>query len=92
VFGAYLSAVGISLVFLTLLIVAGICIVVRRLFQEEPKAPLKQDLRKVAAIAAVYCYIDDVTRSGPRPIRSGTSSRWSVVARSEATQRRIGEQ
>lgn len=88
-FGAYLSAVGISLVFLTLIIVAAICIVVRRLFQEEQKAPpLKQDLRKVAAIAAVHCYINDVTRSGPRPIRSGTTSRWSVVARSEATQRR----
>lgn len=84
-----MSAVGISLVFLTLLIVAVISIVARRLFQEEPKAPpLMQDLRKVAAIAAVHCYIDDVARSGPRPIRSGASSRWSVVARSEATQRR----
>lgn len=86
-FGAYLSAVGISLVFLTLIIVAAVCIVVRRLFPEEPQAPLKQDLRKVAAIAAVHCYIDDVTLSGPGPIRSGTTSRWSVVARSEATQR-----
>lgn len=91
-FGAYLSAVGVSVVFLTLFIVAAVCIVARRLFQGEPKAPPHvRDLRKVAAIATVHCYIDDVTRSGPGPVTSGTSSRWSVVARAEATLRGVGE-
>lgn len=91
VFGAYMSLVGVAVVFVTLLAVAATSEGLRRLVdgKKETQPRDTKELARVAAIAAVHCYIglDEVRR--PRLRIRTRPSRWSAVARVEAL--RIGE-
>lgn len=91
VFGVYVSLVGVAVVFVTLLAVAATSKGMQRLLGIKTEAP-QSDLQKrarVAAMAAVHCYLGLREHRHPR-LRVGAGlSRWSAVARVESL--RIGE-
>lgn len=90
-FGVYMSLVGVAVVFVTLLAVAAASEAMQRLLGGRTEAA-QSDLQKrarVAAMAAVHCYIGLREHRRPR-LRVGAGlSRWSAVARVESL--RIGE-
>ncbi|UCH57402.1 MAG: hypothetical protein JSV18_00310 [Candidatus Bathyarchaeota archaeon] len=86
-FGLYLTALGVALVFLTLLAVAAFSELIRKVFptkvvEEEGKA----ELVKVAATAAVLAFMESEGGSSSRRIESG-ESRWEAAAKSEVMER-----
>ena len=92
VFGVYASLVGIAFVFLTLLAVAAASVGMRRLLGDKTEAqPTNPQKRmRVAAMAAVHCYIDVKEVSPPRLKVEAGESLWSAVARVEALRIRGG--
>lgn len=81
-FGLYLSAIGASVVFVALLIIALICIGVRRIFKA--KKPEKTKLRQVAALAAISQLMEDDALGLEGKVLSEGRSNWLAVARLEA--------
>ena len=83
-YGIYISAVGVAIVFVSLLTIAIASEAVLRLFRG--KVPMKhaRDLLKVAALAATcYCVGAEIPRPS-KPVASETTINWSVAARIEA--------
>lgn len=81
-YGVYLSAIGASVVFAALLIITLTCMVVKRIFKAEE--PEKMNLREVAALAAIYQFMEGGAPSLERKAPSGGHSNWSAIARLEA--------
>ena len=84
IYGIYISAVGVAIVFVSLLTIAVAGEAALRLFRG--KTPMKpaRDLMKVAALAAA-CYCAEAEISHP-PERAASDSptNWSVAAKIEA--------
>lgn len=87
-FGLYLSAVGITLVFATLLTIGLLSEVTRRMFlkMEEP-LDRKVKPAKAAAIAAVLMLTESEATYRPSPIATEGDERWKAAARNEAVDR-----
>lgn len=84
-YGVYLSVVGVTIVFATLLAIALASEAVRRIFHSRMK-PVDSEgkLVRVAAVAATYCYMGSrVGRPHKRMVSEGRTH-WSAVARMEA--------
>jgi hypothetical protein len=85
-FGLYISAVGIALVFASLLAIGLLIEVTKRLFREREE-PTERDRRlsKVAAAAAVLMF-SEVERIYPVSKAEGTGH-WRAAAKIEALDR-----
>lgn len=85
-FGLYISAVGIALVFASLLAIGLLIEVTKRLFREGEK-PTERDRRlsKVAAVAAVLTFSEG-ERIYQEPKAEGTGH-WRAAAKIEALDR-----
>ena len=86
-FGLYVTAIGVGLVFFSLLIVAVLSRVLTRVFRNQQK-PIEEtgDNRKIAAVSAVFASME----GSPKEVssRDEAYSRWKTTARSEAVSRR----
>jgi Na+-transporting methylmalonyl-CoA/oxaloacetate decarboxylase gamma subunit len=92
-FGLYLSAVGIALVFATLLAIGLLSEVTRRMFlnMEEP-LDRKVKPAKAAAIAAVLMLTGSEVTYRPSAIATEGDERWKAAARNEAVDRGMGQE
>lgn len=83
-FGFYLAIVGVSIVFATILAIALASEAIQIIFRPREKQVQEENLMRVAAIAATYCYMGSETAYSPRRMVSEGGGRWSAVARVEA--------
>lgn len=88
IFGVYASLVGIAIVFVTLVAVAAASEVLRRLLirRSETIPAVEKKRARAAAMAAVHYYLSH--EDHPRTRAASKQSRWSIVARIEATRGR----
>ncbi len=93
VFGLYLSAVGIALVFTTLLAIGLLSEVTRRMFLKTEE-PLDRKVKpaKAAAIAAVLMLTESEATYRPSPIATEGDERWKAAARNEAVDKGMGQE
>jgi hypothetical protein len=84
IYGIYISAVGVAIVFVSLLTIAVAGEVALRLFQG--KTPMKpaRNLLKVAAIAAAFYCVETEISHPPERVASDSPTNWSVAAKIEA--------
>ena len=84
-FGVYLSVVGVTIVFATLIAIVLANEAVRRIFRGRMK-PVEHEgkLVRVAAVAATYYFMGTKIGHPPRRMVSEGRTLWSVVARMEA--------
>lgn len=85
-FGVYVSIVGVAVVFITLLIVAASIMVMRRLIGGgiETTVTESRSKKQVAAVSAIFYYLDLEEHASPRIRVLEGQSNWSKVARVES--------
>jgi Na+-transporting methylmalonyl-CoA/oxaloacetate decarboxylase gamma subunit len=84
VFGLYLSAIGVTIVFTTLLIIVVVSYTVFRFFHIKASVEPKKELMKVAALAATYTYLEKKIASPSKLVASDVPTNWSAIARIES--------
>ena len=93
-FGVYVSVVGVSVVLVTLLVVAASIMVMRRLIGGgiEATVPEPRSKKQVAAISAIFYYLDLNGRASPRIRAREEQSNWTKVARIESLRMGISDE
>ena len=84
VFGLYLSAIGVAIVFTTLLIIVVVSYTIRRVFHVETSVKPRKELMKVVAMAATHILLDEKIISPSKLAVSDVPTNWSAIARMEA--------
>ena len=89
-YGAYISAIGVAVVFLTLMTVALASEVLRRLFRVQEPEEDGGKLMKVAALAAAHYFMEQDFRHSTKRVSWEGRSNWAATARIEALERGVG--
>ena len=88
-YGLYISAIGVAVVFLTLMMVALSSEVMKRLFRVKEPEEEGGKLMKVAALAAAQYFIEQDIRSSNRRVSREVRSNWEATARIEALEKGV---
>lgn len=88
-YGLYISAIGVAVVFLTLMMVALSSEVMKRLFRVKEPEEEGGKLMKVAALAAAQYFMGQGFRPSNRRVFREVRSNWEAAARIEALERGV---
>ncbi len=88
-YGVFISAIGLAVVFLTLMTIGLVSEVVKRLFRVQEPEEEDGKLMKVAALAAAQYYIGQEFRTSTRRSAWEGRSKWEAAARFEALERGV---
>lgn len=88
-YGVFISAIGVAVVFFTLMIVALVSEVLKRLFRLQESDKEGGKLMKVAALAAAQYFMGQDFRPSSRRVSWEGRSNWAAAARIEALERGV---
>ena len=88
-YGVFISAIGVAVVFLTLMIIGLVSEVVKRLFRVQEPEEEGGKLMKVAALAAAQYFMGRDFRPSTRRVSWEGRSNWAAAARIEALEKGV---